>query len=226
MNIAVIGATGMVGSRLVAEAVTRGHQVVAASRRPQQTPAPGIIPTAVDLADEQHGAAALDAALAKSDAVLLTVRPAAGQEDSIAPSTSAVLDAAAKAGIRVLVVGGAGPLKSPRRPGLLVIDDPDHVPAQWRAIAGASTAQLRTCKEHPYGNWTYLSPPSLLEPGTRTGTYRRGTTTLLTAPDGTSRISVEDLAVAALDELEHPEGERHFTVAAAVADGGSRTTSA
>ncbi|MDQ8707901.1 NAD(P)H-binding protein [Streptomyces sp. LHD-70] len=212
MNIAVLGATGMVGSRLVAEAVSRGHQVIAASRHPQQAATFGITPAAVDLTDQQHGAAALDAALAKADAVLLSVRPKPGQEDSIAPATSAVLDAAARAGIRVLVVGGAGPLKSPRRPGLLVIDDPHHVPDQWRAVAGASTTQLRTCKEHPYGNWTYLSPPSLLEPGTRTGAYCRGTTTLLTAPDGTSRISVEDLAVAALDELEHPVGERHFTV--------------
>ncbi|MFJ9089808.1 NAD(P)-dependent oxidoreductase [Streptomyces sp. NPDC102384] len=213
MNITVLGATGMVGSRLVTEAALRRHHVVAASRRPLETTNPGITSIAVDANTAgQHGVA-LDTALDKADAAVLAIRPAPGQEDSIAPLTSAVLDATARAGIRLLVVGGAGPLKSPGRPGRLVIDDPDHVPTQWRAIAGASTTQLRTCDEHENTNWTYLSPPAVLEPGTRTGSYRRGTTTLLTDPDGTSRISVEDLAIAVLDELERPSGERHFTVA-------------
>ncbi|WP_408648234.1 NAD(P)-dependent oxidoreductase [Streptomyces gossypiisoli] len=58
----------------------------------------------------------------------------------------------------------------------------------------------------------YLSPPALLEPGARTGRYRRGTDSLLTAPDGRSWISAEDLAVAVVDELESPGRERHFTV--------------
>ncbi|WP_425842364.1 NAD(P)-dependent oxidoreductase [Streptomyces fractus] len=139
--------------------------------------------------------------------------PPPGQEETIGPLASAVLDATARAGVRLLVVGGAGPLKSPGRPGLLVIDDPAHVPAQWRAVAGAGTAQLRTCNEHENVNWTCLSPPAVLEPGTRTGSCRRGTATLLTGPDGISRISVEGLAAAVLGELEQPGGERHFTVA-------------
>ncbi|OKK18862.1 NADH-flavin reductase [Streptomyces sp. CB02488] len=214
MNITVFGATGMVGSRLVTEAVARGHRVTAASRHPDAARSAAVIPVTVDAgAPAEQRDAALDEALGTVGAALLAIRPAPGQEDSIAPLTSAVLDAAGRAGVRVLVIGGAGPLRSPRDPGLLVIDDPDHVPAAWRAVAEASTTQLRTCHEHGYGDWAYLSPPSLLEPGIRTGTYRRGTTTLLTEPDGTSRISAEDLAVAALDEIEHPRGERHFTVA-------------
>ncbi|WP_416382691.1 MULTISPECIES: hypothetical protein [Nocardia] len=76
----------------------------------------------------------------------------------------------------------------------------------------ASLTQLRVCEPHP-ARWTYLSPPALLEPGERTGRYRRGTTTLLLDADGRSRISAEDLAVAVLDELENPGGDRHFTVA-------------
>ncbi|GAB3116661.1 hypothetical protein GCM10027055_26570 [Janibacter alkaliphilus] len=67
----------------------------------------------------------------------------------------------------------------------------------------------------PDAAWAYLSPPALLEPGTRTGRYRRGTTTLLTAQDGKSWISAEDLAVAVVDELEQPGADRHITVAAA-----------
>lgn len=214
MNITVLGATGMVGSRLVTEAVSRGHQVVAASRHPDETSSAAVTAVTVDAgAPEELRGAALDAALGKADAVLLAIRPAPGDEDAIAPLTSAVLDAAGRAGVRLLVIGGAGPLRSPRDPELLVIDDPDHVPAAWRAVAAASTTQLRACREHVNGDWAYLSPPAVLEPGTRTGGYRRGTTTLLTEPDGTSRISAEDLAVAALDEIEHPGAQRNFTVA-------------
>ncbi len=58
----------------------------------------------------------------------------------------------------------------------------------------------------------YLSPTAVLEPGERTGRYRRGTETLLLGADGKSRISAEDLAVAVLDELRTPATDRHLTV--------------
>ncbi|UGQ40440.1 NAD(P)-dependent oxidoreductase [Rhodococcus aetherivorans] len=209
MNITVIGATGMVGSRLVTDAAARGHRVTAAARHPGTHPAPAVTPLAVDAGAPGQ----LEAALADAHAAILAVRAAPGQEQTIAPLTTAVLDAAGRAGARLLVIGGAGPLRSPHKGDLLVIDDPNYVPIEWRAIADASATQLRTCVQHPNHRWTYLSPPAILEPGTRTGTYRRGTTTLLTEPDGTSRITAEDLAVAALDEIERPGTDRHFTVA-------------
>ncbi|MFC3454356.1 hypothetical protein [Amycolatopsis speibonae] len=76
--------------------------------------------------------------------------------------------------------------------------------------AAAGTAQLQACEAHA-GDCVYLSPPAILEPGVRTGAYRRGTTTILAAADGSSRISAEDLAVAIVDELENPGRDRHFT---------------
>ncbi|MFF5336791.1 NAD(P)-dependent oxidoreductase [Streptomyces sp. NPDC013181] len=209
MRIAVVGAAGMVGSRVVTEAVHRGHALLAVYRgtRPEPLP-PGVTPVAGDADDTPAMAALFEGA----DAVVAATRPPVGREHTIAATTTALLDAAAEAGRRVLVVGGAGPLEVPGRPGRLVRDDPAYVPAQWRAVADASTAQLAACRAHS-ADWTYLSPPAVLEPGSRTGSYRRGTTTLLTAPDGTSRITAEDLAAAVLDELEVPYGERHFTVA-------------
>lgn len=111
------------------------------------------------------------------------------------------------------MIGGAGPLSSPDDPGRLVLDDPRYVPQQWRTIARASVDQLTACASHG-ANSTYLSPPAVLEPGTRTGTYRRGGTELLVDADGASRISAEDLAVAVVDEIENPQPEvPHFTVA-------------
>ncbi|MFC9255025.1 NAD(P)-dependent oxidoreductase [Amycolatopsis thailandensis] len=204
MKIAVVGATGMTGSRVVAEAVSRGHHVTAVSRRtPPESPHPDVDVVRGDLTDVDR----MGTVFAGVDAVVGATRPAPGAEDTVAATVKALLDAAA--GTRVLVVGGAGPLRSPS--GGLVIDDPEFVPPEWRTIASASTTQLRACEAHA-GDWVYLSPPAMLEPGVRTGAYRRGTTTILAAADGSSRISAEDLAVAIVDELENPGRDRHFTV--------------
>jgi putative NADH-flavin reductase len=150
--------------------------------------------------------------LRTADVAVSAVRPRPGEEAGVPETTAALLDAAAETGTGLLLVGGAGPLASPTSPAKLVIDDQRFVPGQWRSSAVASLAQLQVCEGHEAA-WTYLSPPAILEPGVRTGTYRRGTTTLLLDDDGTSRISAEDLAVAVLDEVENPGGVRHFTVA-------------
>lgn len=210
MRIAVIGATGMAGSAIVTEALTRGHHVTALSRRPTADPRDGRLTTqALDVAD----ADALDQVLAATDAAVLTIRLAPGQESRLAPLTCGFLDAAARQGTRVLIVGGSAPLRSPTDPDRLVIDDPDYVPAAWKTIAQASLDQFRVCQEHSYNRWVYLSPSAVLEPGRRTGGYRRGTTRLLIEDNGASRITAADLAIAVIDELENPGEEQHFTVA-------------
>lgn len=209
MRITIIGATGMIGSEVTAEAARRGHDVTAASRRPAGTAPAGVTPVAADAGD----LAVVKALLAAADVAVLAVRPAPGQEETLPEMTRTVLDAAAATRTRILVVGGSGPLWSHDRPGLLVVDDPDRVPPAYRAIALASTRQLQACNAHSGADWTYLSPPADIGPGERTGTFRRGTDTLLTSADGRSHISVEDFAIAATDELEHPTGTPHITVA-------------
>ncbi|WP_327147632.1 NAD(P)-dependent oxidoreductase [Nocardia sp. NBC_01329] len=208
MKIAVVGAAGMVGSRVVAEAARRGHDPVAVIRngRPVALP-PGVVTVRGDANDRSR----MGELFVGADAVVVATRPVPGQEHGVAATTRALLDAAAASGIRVLVVGGAAPLRNPAHPDRLVLDSPEYVPEPIRTIAGASVAQLDACRDHP-ADWVYLSPPALLEPGTRTGTYRRGTTTLLVDAAGNSRISAEDLAVAILDELENSGGVEHFTV--------------
>ncbi|WP_318202011.1 NAD(P)-dependent oxidoreductase [Streptomyces sp. SCL15-4] len=209
MTIAVLGATGMAGSRITAEAAARGHRVLALARKPASEH-PAVTPVPLDAADPDavrrtltdHGA----------DAVVVTLRTYPTDEDFLLAATRTVLDTAAGLGIRVLVIGGAGALRTPGTPGLLLADNPAYVPAELRPVAAAGVAQLHACRTHAHSDWSYLSPPPLLEPGPRTARYHRGTDTLLTAPDGRSWISAEDLAVAAVDELERPGGERHFTV--------------
>ncbi|MEU4467530.1 NAD(P)H-binding protein [Streptomyces sp. NPDC024017] len=213
-TIAVLGATGMVGSRVIDEAGARGHRVLAMSRKPASE-GPNVMPLAVDANDPHalHEAFA-DAAAhgAAPDAVVVAVRTFPADEEFLVGATRAVLDIAARRGLRVLVVGGAGALRSPGDRGVLVADNPTYVPAEYRTVAAAGIAQLRACQAHADADWVYLSPPALLEPGERTGRYRRGTDTLLTTAGGRSWISAEDLSVAAVDELENPGVEQHITV--------------
>ncbi|WGW11927.1 NAD(P)H-binding protein [Saxibacter everestensis] len=211
MKIAVIGATGMAGSRIAAEAARRGHAVSGFSRSggsDERSP-DGFELFTANATDPK----VMSRIAAQHDVIVLATRPAPGTEDDANRLVTTVLDAALNLGRRVVVIGGAGPLQSPDCSGQLVIDDPRFVPQQWRTIAQASLDQFNACTTHP-ADWTYLSPPALFGPGTRTGSYRRGGNQILIDVNGDSRISAEDLAIAALDEIENPQpGLRHFTVA-------------
>ena len=189
MNLTIIGATGMVGSCLITEALHRGHRVTAASRHPEPDSHREVRTLRVDATTGEG----LNDAVTDADALVLSIRATPGQEDGLNLATQRVLDATAHHEVPVLIIGGAGALRSPNDPSRLLVDDPTYVPEAWKPLATAGIEQLRTCQTHPHAKWTYLSPPAILEPGERTGTYRRGTTTLLTADDGTSHISAEDL---------------------------------
>lgn len=211
MRIAVIGATGMAGSRIAVEAARRGHSVTGMSRsgRGDAQKLPGVMVSIADATDPQL----MSRVAAEHDVMVLATRPAIGAEVDVTAPVTTVLDAAENGGRQVLVIGGAGPLLSPDRSDRLVVDDPRFVPRAWRRIALASVDQFHVCLAHR-ADWTYLSPPAQFEPGPSTGTYRRGGGQLLIDADGVSRISAEDLAIAAVDEIENPEsGLRHFTVA-------------
>lgn len=111
---------------------------------------------------------------------------------------------------RLLVVGGAGSLEA--QPGLLVMDTPSF-PAQWKATAEGARDALNLFKQEQGLNWTMLSPSAMLEPGTRTGKFRLADDELIVDGKGDSKISLEDYAVAMIDELETPaHSRRRFTV--------------
>ena len=204
MNIALIGATGYVGSKLLAEALDRGHRVTAIARDTGKLESrPHLTATSVDVLDTD-GLAAL---LKGHDAVISAYRP---KGDDKGPRS--IVDAVTRAGVpRLLVVGGAGSLQLPN--GSLVIDDPGF-PAEWKSGAMATAAFLDLLRAEQRLEWTFLSPAAHLEPGRRTGTYRTGGDQLLVDANGNSRISVEDYAVAMLDEVERPAHARQrFTAA-------------
>ena len=97
-------------------------------------------------------------------------------------------------------------------PGVQVVDTPDF-PAQWKASAEGAREALNLLKQEQELDWTMLSPSALIAPGERTGKFRLGTDQLLVDAKGESRISLEDYAIAMIDELETPQHARkRFTV--------------
>ena len=210
MRITVLGATGMAGTAVVNEALSRGHEVTAVSRRRCHRVGARLTSRLLDVIDVE-GVAGL---LTDSDVAVVALRPPAGHESDLARLTTAVLDAASRGQTPLLIIGGAAALSSPTDPSTLAIDDPTIVPPAWRDVAQASLDQFRACQAHRYKGWVYLSPPAIFVPGDATGSYRRGTTMLLRDARGQSRISPEDLALAVVDELEYPGGEQHITVVA------------
>lgn len=201
MKIALIGATGFIGSRLLAELTSRGHQVTAIVRNPEKVPqGAGVTAKKGDVYDKD-GLAAL---LAGHDAVTSAVHYTA--------SDPAVLLAAVKqSGVkRYLVVGGAGSLEV--APGVKLFDTKEF-PAIYLDEARKGGAYLDLLKGEAGLDWTFLSPSALIEPGERTGQFRLGKDQLLVDDKGQSRISAEDYAIALIDELEKPAHSRQrFTV--------------
>lgn len=216
MNIALIGATGFVGRALLAELLSRGHQVTALVRDTSALEAhPQLRTILADAADP----AQVQAAVAGHDAVLSAFN--AGWEnphlyrDFIAGSRAIVAGTEAAQVPRYLVVGGAGSLYLPD--GSQLVDSPDF-PADYYAGASAARDALRELQDHTALDWAFLSPPIAFHagvPNTRTGHYRTGRDHPLMAADGSpGSISAADLAVALVDELERPAHHRQrFTVA-------------
>ncbi|WP_328905077.1 NAD(P)H-binding protein [Streptomyces sp. NBC_00234] len=207
MRITVFGAAGNVGTRVVAEALARGHRVTAVVRDAARFAA--LHPGATHRTGDAGNPEQVTELSAGQDLVVNATRPAPGREDEHAAVSRALLSGLDRTGVRLIVVGGAGSLTVPGTRGVLAIDDPAYVPTAWRHIALASNAQFDAVRTTGTDvDWTYLSPSALLEPGRRTGTFRLGTDELLVDAEGTSSLSMEDLAVALLDEAEHPEHHR------------------
>jgi uncharacterized protein len=199
----VFGAGGTAGRRVVAEALSRNHDVTAVVRDPARYPdLPAVAGDAANVDDVARLTEGQDIAV-------LATRPSPGREHEAATTMKAVLAGMAP-GVRVLVIGGASTLTLPG--GGYVMDAPDF-PASLRDIALASAQQLDVCRAESSVDWVYLSPAIVLEPGDRTGKYRVGKDEALVNAEGWSFISMEDLAVAALDEIEQPRHRQtRFTV--------------
>ncbi len=212
MKIAIFGASGWIGGTITREALNRGYTVTAVVRDPAR----------LQLTHERLTIATCDAtdlarvvpAVAGHDAVAAAIGGRREGNHQVVPAAArTLLTGLPQAGVnRMIWVGGGASLQV--APGVRLFDTPQF-PAEWKAEALAQIEALDIFRAST-GNveWSYLSPPLNIEPGQRTGHYRAGGDQLLKDEKGESRISVEDYAVAFLDELEYPTHLRQrFTVA-------------
>ncbi len=208
LNIALFGATGVIGSRIAAEAARRGHRVTALSRQPGAAAVANVTARAPDLFD----AASVAAALAGQDVVASAYGPKQGDAAQVGVATRALVEGARRAGIkRLVVVGGAGSLEV--APGKQLVDA-EGFPDAYKAVALAHRDALTYLKTADDLDWTFFAPAAMIAPGERTGTFRTGTDALLADADGNSKISAEDYAVAFVDALEQNAFVRRIATAA------------
>jgi len=196
MNIVLIGATGAIGSRVLDEALARGHSVTATSRQPAKLGArPGMTAQAANTSD----VAATAAVLKGHDAAVVSVK---WNEADV----HQVLEAVRRSGVkRCLFVIGAGSLL--RQDGRTHFEHMAEKGIQPPTSKPAALA-FEEMKKADDLEWTAISPAASIQPGERTARFRLGLDHLIEDDKGESRISREDFAIAILDELEAPRHVR------------------
>jgi uncharacterized protein len=210
MKIVLFGASGMIGQRVLAEAVSRGHTVTAVVRDPSKVAVQSAHVTVKrgDLTD----AAAVPTLIAGHDVVVSAYAAPKGNESILSEVAGNLVSAvrATKPSPRLIVVGGAGLLKT--APDLRLIDTPNF-PAFIKPIAQAAIDSFTNVYSKAEVNWTYFAPAALIQPGERTGQFRTSADQLVTDEKGNSHISAEDFAVALVDEIEKPKYLRSIMTA-------------
>lgn len=212
-EIVLIGASGFVGSAILKEALDRGFKVIAVVRHPEK-----IKTVHKDLIVKQSDVSSADtvAEVCKgADSVISAYNPGWKNPD-IAKETTlvyrAILEGVRKVGIkRFLVVGGAGSLFI--SPGKRIMDSgliPESYLPAVRALADVYLIDLTAEKNI---DWVFFSPAGIIEPGLRTGKFRLGKDDMIVNEKGESKISVQDYAMALIDEVEKPTHHRErFTI--------------
>lgn len=208
MNIVVFGASGRIGQAIVQEALNRKHEVTAAVRNPQRYALTHerLQVIQVDLLN----AASVAAAVAGKEAAISAYGPKAGHEEELTAAAESLIAGLKDAeGLRVLIVGGAGSLKTDS--GELLLETADF-PAAFLPLATAHARAYQLYQGSAL-DYTYISPPAELREGQRTGMFRIGLDRLVVDENGESSVSIPDFAAAVIDELEEGNFSRErFTV--------------
>ncbi|NJI72868.1 NAD(P)-dependent oxidoreductase [Sphingobacterium kitahiroshimense] len=208
MKVAIIGASGFIGSAILNEALSRGHDITAIVRNPEKVTVsePRLNIKKGDVIKEEE----LISLLKGNEAVISAY--SANDSSTYVKAITAIINATKKAGItRLLAVSGAGSLEV--KPGVQLLDTPEF-PAEWKGGATATRDAFDVIKQVTDLDWSVLSPAMVIEPGPRTGVFRLGKDQVLFNDKGESKISTADFAVALLDELERPAHiKQRFTLA-------------
>lgn len=214
MRVVLYGATGMIGSRVLKELLSRGHTVTAVLRDPSK------LAPQKNLAVEKGDMLNADS-IAKlcwgADVVVSAYAPPVGPQgpdpakaNQLVDATRALIAGARRAGSpRIIMVGGAGSLEI--QPGLQIVDSPTF-PDAYKPVALAHRDAFYVMRDCDL-NWTYFSPAMMIQPGERTGKFRLGHNSLISDDKGNSSISAEDYAIALVDEVEQGRHtKQRFTI--------------
>jgi putative NADH-flavin reductase len=207
MKVILYGGTGNAGRRILNELLSRKHTVTAVVRdKSKLEPRDGLTLEVGDLSDP----AKISEAVAGGDAVISAYGPGLNAPNELIGTTERLVAGVKQGGVkRLLTVGGAGTLEV--SPGVLLVDSP-RLPAEWKPIAKAHLEALQILRASDL-DWTCLAPAAIFEPGTRTTVFRSGLDNLIANEKGESRISMEDYAIAMVDELEkHSHPRQRFSV--------------
>ncbi|MEM6803598.1 MAG: NAD(P)H-binding protein [Bacteroidota bacterium] len=211
MKITIVGAGGNIGKRITTEASNRGHDLKLLTSKEVShfslEKSDKVETEKIDILDTENLAKSFEG----SDVVISAYDPPHDNTDVLNEASKSLLAAAKKADVRLIAVGGAGSLKVGE--DLLLIDAPNF-PADYKPIAQSHLKVL----ENIYGpetelNWTNVSPAAYIYEGERTGNFKIGEEYLIANEKGESAISMEDFAVAILDEVDNANFvQKRFTV--------------
>lgn len=214
MKVAIIGATGFVGSKLVNEAVNRGLEVTAIARKTENISAENVNKVSVDVNNVNQ----LSEVLKNQDVVISAFNAGwtnPNLYDDFLSGAKSIQQAVKQAGVqRMIVVGGAGSLFANENQQL--VDSPDF-PAEIKPGATVARDYLNVLKEETALDWVFFSPAIEMHPGItegRTGKYRLGKDYPVFDKNNISKLSPEDVAVVLLDEVQEPKHhQERFTAA-------------
>lgn len=212
-NVVLIGASGFVGNAILNELLSRGHKVTAVVRNPGKINVSNsnLEIVKADIADTN----AMVGICKGKEAIISAYNPGWTNPDIYEETLRnypLILEAAKRSGAkRLLCVGGAGTLFC--APGLRVVDSGAIPDAIMGGVKSLGEFYLNTLMNEKDIDWIFFSPAGTLEPGKRTGKFRLGKDDLIIDENGISHISVEDYAVAMVDELENPKHHcERFTI--------------
>lgn len=214
MKIALIGATGFVGSNILNELANRNHEITAIARNSKTTELPNVTFVKTDIFNVEE----LSEVVKNHDVVVSAYNPGWTNPniyDDFIAGSKAILEAVKKSGVtRFITIGGAGSLFV--APNLQAVDTPDF-PKEIYPGASAARDFLNLIKEEKELDWAFFSPAFEMHQGItigRTGKYRLGLENPVFDENQRSILSGEDLAVVIADEVERPKHHQiRFTAA-------------
>lgn len=212
-SVVLIGASGFVGTAILNELLSRGHKVTAVVRNPEKI---NVSSSNLDIVKTDVSDTNVMVEICKGkDAIISAYNPGWGNPDIYEETLRnypLILEAAKQSGTkRLLCVGGAGTLFC--APGLRVVDSGAIPDAIMDGVKSLGEFYLNTLMNEKTIDWIFFSPAGTLESGKRTGKFRLGKDDLIVDKNGISHISVEDYAVAMVDELENPKHHyERFTI--------------